>query len=82
VLCVQKCSRHPVFAEALCNYHSVSERLQLDFRAGDIIEVTYCADRDWWWGRLRRDEGWFPSRLVKVIIIIIITTGTRTIMFF
>ena len=61
----QTCSRHPVFAEAIWD-HVALGALQLAFLAGDVIEVTYCADRDWWWGRVRDKEGWFPSCFAKV----------------
>ncbi len=39
---------------------------ELGFRAGDVIEVTDLADKDWWWGKLDDREGWFPATFVRV----------------
>lgn len=39
---------------------------ELGFRAGDVIEVTDMTDKDWWWGKLREKEGWFPATFVRV----------------
>ena len=40
--------------------------VELEFRAGDVIEVKDRLDKDWWWGRLADREGWFPSAFVTV----------------
>ena len=39
---------------------------ELGFRAGDVIEVTDQADKDWWWGQIHKYEGWFPAAFVRV----------------
>lgn len=61
----QKCGRPGVFADALRD-HQAADDSQLEFRAGDVIEVTQCTDGAWWWGRLGMCEGWFPSSYAKV----------------
>ena len=41
---------------------------ELEFDAGDDIEVLEMADKDWWRGRLPASthSGWFPTAFVKV----------------
>ena len=41
---------------------------ELEFDAGDNIEVLEMADKDWWRGRLpaSTNSGWFPAAFVKV----------------
>ena len=58
-------TRNPVYAEALWD-HVTLDQVELGFRAGDVIEVRDMLDKDWWWGRLDRREGWFPSAFVAV----------------
>ena len=43
---------------------------ELEFDAGDNIEVLEMADKDWWRGRLPASthSGWFPAAFVKVNI--------------
>jgi len=41
---------------------------ELEFDAGDNIEMLEMADKDWWRGRLPASthSGWFPAAFVKV----------------
>lgn len=39
---------------------------ELAFKAGEVVEVLYQVDKDWWYGRLANKEGWFPSTFVVV----------------
>lgn len=53
------------YAEALWD-HVTMDPEELGFRAGDVIEVTDTADKDWWWGAVDDREGWFPAAFVRV----------------
>ena len=48
--------------------HVTIDTDELEFEAGDSIEVLEMADRDWWRGRLpaSTSSGWFPATFVKV----------------
>ena len=46
--------------KALYNFVA-EEKDELDFSAGDIIEVVERSDVSWWTGRLRGQTGLFPS---------------------
>ncbi|XP_029353284.1 GRB2-related adapter protein 2b isoform X2 [Echeneis naucrates] len=43
------------------------EKDELEFNAGDIIEVLECPDRSWWRGQLRGKTGLFPSNYTEAI---------------
>ncbi|XP_027138172.1 GRB2-related adapter protein 2b isoform X2 [Larimichthys crocea] len=51
---------------ALYSFHA-EERDELEFNAGDIIEVLESSDKDWWKGKLRGKTGLFPSNYIKPI---------------
>ncbi|KAL5004392.1 hypothetical protein ScPMuIL_017848 [Solemya velum] len=53
------------FAEALWD-HITMDPEELGFRAGDLIQVIYMSDKDWWWGALEEREGWFPATFVRL----------------
>ncbi|XP_064615813.1 LOW QUALITY PROTEIN: uncharacterized protein LOC135479839 [Liolophura sinensis] len=53
------------YAEALWD-HVTMDPEELGFRAGDVIEVTDTADKDWWWGAVDDREGWFPAAFVRL----------------
>lgn len=55
----------PVYVEALW-HHVTMDPEELGFRAGDVIQVTDMADKDWWWGNLDKREGWFPASFVRL----------------
>uniref|UniRef100_A0A8C9VUL9 Spermatosis associated 13 n=1 Tax=Scleropages formosus TaxID=113540 RepID=A0A8C9VUL9_SCLFO len=57
-------SGHAVYAEALWD-HVTMEEEELAFKAGDVIRVLEASDRDWWWGVVADQEGWFPSSFVR-----------------
>lgn len=39
---------------------------ELAFKAGDVIKVLDASNKDWWWGQIDQDEGWFPASFVRV----------------
>ncbi|XP_066515203.1 rho guanine nucleotide exchange factor 9 isoform X2 [Hoplias malabaricus] len=39
---------------------------ELAFKAGDVIKVLDASNRDWWWGQIDDEEGWFPASFVRV----------------
>ncbi|XP_076843818.1 rho guanine nucleotide exchange factor 9 isoform X2 [Brachyhypopomus gauderio] len=39
---------------------------ELAFKAGDVIKVLDASNRDWWWGQMDDEEGWFPASFVRV----------------
>ncbi|KAG7222500.1 hypothetical protein INR49_004573 [Caranx melampygus] len=51
---------------ALYNFHA-EDTDELEFKAGDIIEVLECPDQAWWRGRLRGKTGLFPTNYTKPI---------------
>ncbi|KAK3763937.1 hypothetical protein RRG08_050584 [Elysia crispata] len=53
------------YAEALWD-HVTMDPEELGFRAGDLIRVTDCQDKHWWFGVLDDTEGWFPAAFVRV----------------
>lgn len=57
--------RSAIFAEALWD-HVTLDGDELAFKAGEVVEVLYQVDKDWWYGRLANKEGWFPSTFVVV----------------
>lgn len=59
-----ECSQ-PTHAEALWD-HTTLDALELRFCAGDVIEVMDMLDKDWWWGKIKDREGWFPAAFVTL----------------
>ncbi|GFR61313.1 rho guanine nucleotide exchange factor 4 [Elysia marginata] len=53
------------YAEALWD-HVTMDPEELGFRAGDLIRVTDCQDKHWWFGVLDDTEGWFPAAFVRL----------------
>ncbi|KAF3687999.1 Growth factor receptor-bound protein 2 Adapter protein GRB2 SH2/SH3 adapter GRB2 [Channa argus] len=51
---------------ALYSFHA-EEADELDFDAGDIINVLECSDQSWWKGQLRGKTGLFPTNYTKPI---------------
>lgn len=39
---------------------------ELAFKAGDVIKVLDASNKDWWWGQIDEEEGWFPASFVRV----------------
>ncbi|KAL4657284.1 spermatogenesis-associated protein 13-like, partial [Arapaima gigas] len=58
-------SGRAVYAEALWD-HVTMEEEELAFKAGDVIRVLDASDKDWWWGVVTDQMGWFPSSFVRV----------------
>jgi len=52
------------FVEALFD-HEAEEEDELNFSAGDMVEVIDKPDGGWWRGRFNGKEGLFPSNYVK-----------------
>lgn len=65
-LCVQHKTSSTLQVRALYSFHA-EERDELEFNAGDIIEVLESSDKDWWKGKLRGKTGLFPSNYIKPI---------------
>uniref|UniRef100_A0A3B4GBD3 Osteoclast-stimulating factor 1 n=1 Tax=Pundamilia nyererei TaxID=303518 RepID=A0A3B4GBD3_9CICH len=62
---------HPIFprsdrVRALYDFKA-EEADELEFSAGDIIEVLEVSDQTWWQGQLRGKKGLFPSNYTKPI---------------
>ncbi|KAG6369401.1 hypothetical protein JVT61DRAFT_14933 [Boletus reticuloceps] len=57
-----------VYARAIWSYNEGgSEANDLSFAAGDMIEVISQKNGDWWLGRVRGQEGLFPSNHVEKV---------------
>ncbi|XP_058238849.1 rho guanine nucleotide exchange factor 9 isoform X1 [Hemibagrus wyckioides] len=54
-----------VNAEAVWDHVTMADR-ELAFKAGDVIKVLDSSNRDWWWGQIDDEEGWFPASFVRV----------------
>ncbi|XP_063058711.1 rho guanine nucleotide exchange factor 9 [Engraulis encrasicolus] len=54
-----------VSAEAVWDHVTMADR-ELAFKAGDVIKVLDASNKDWWWGQIEQDEGWFPASFVRV----------------
>uniref|UniRef100_A0A9J8BLB8 Cdc42 guanine nucleotide exchange factor (GEF) 9a n=1 Tax=Cyprinus carpio carpio TaxID=630221 RepID=A0A9J8BLB8_CYPCA len=39
---------------------------ELAFKAGDVIKVLDASNKDWWWGQIDEEEGWFPASFVRL----------------
>ncbi|XP_068123066.1 spermatogenesis-associated protein 13 isoform X3 [Hyperolius riggenbachi] len=54
-----------VYAEALWDHVTMDDQ-ELAFKAGDVIRVLEASNKDWWWGRIRDTEAWFPASFVRL----------------
>lgn len=54
-----------VSAEAVWDHVTMANR-ELAFKAGDVIKVLDASNKDWWWGKIDDEEGWFPASFVRV----------------
>ncbi|XP_061614247.1 rho guanine nucleotide exchange factor 4 isoform X3 [Phyllopteryx taeniolatus] len=54
-----------VYAEALWDHVTMDDQ-ELGFKAGDVIEVVDATNKQWWWGRIIDNEGWFPACFVRL----------------
>ncbi|XP_032886615.1 rho guanine nucleotide exchange factor 9 isoform X3 [Amblyraja radiata] len=54
-----------VSAEAVWDHVTMAGR-ELAFKAGDVIKVLDASNKDWWWGQIDDDEGWFPASFVRL----------------
>ncbi|XP_041440451.1 spermatogenesis-associated protein 13 isoform X4 [Xenopus laevis] len=54
-----------VYAEALWDHVTMDDQ-ELAFKAGDVIRVLEASNKDWWWGRIRDREAWFPASFVRL----------------
>uniref|UniRef100_A0A8C3LMN7 SH3 domain-containing protein n=1 Tax=Chrysolophus pictus TaxID=9089 RepID=A0A8C3LMN7_CHRPC len=53
-----------VSAEAVWDHVTMANR-ELAFKAGDVIKVLDASNKDWWWGQIDDEEGWFPASFVR-----------------
>lgn len=52
---------------------------ELAFKAGDVIKVLDASNKDWWWGQIDEEEGWFPASFVRVSSVpLCLGTDTKT----
>ncbi|XP_068552682.1 rho guanine nucleotide exchange factor 9 isoform X9 [Anas acuta] len=54
-----------VRAEAVWDHVTMANR-ELAFKAGDVIKVLDASNKDWWWGQIDDEEGWFPASFVRL----------------
>ncbi|KAM9471111.1 rho guanine nucleotide exchange factor 9b isoform 3-T3 [Clarias gariepinus] len=54
-----------VNAEAVWDHVAMADR-ELAFKAGDVIKVLDASNKDWWWGQIDDEEGWFPASFVRL----------------
>ncbi|XP_046705455.1 rho guanine nucleotide exchange factor 9b isoform X3 [Silurus meridionalis] len=54
-----------ISAEAVWDHVAMADR-ELAFKAGDVIKVLDASNKDWWWGQIDDEEGWFPASFVRV----------------
>ncbi|XP_018103212.1 spermatogenesis-associated protein 13 isoform X2 [Xenopus laevis] len=54
-----------VYAEALWDHVTMDDQ-ELAFKAGEVIHVLEASNKDWWWGRIRDREAWFPASFVRL----------------
>ncbi|KAG8452886.1 hypothetical protein GDO86_004617 [Hymenochirus boettgeri] len=54
-----------VHAEALWDHVTMDDQ-ELAFKAGEVIRVLEASNKDWWWGRIRDTEAWFPASFVRL----------------
>uniref|UniRef100_A0A8C1GPU6 Rho guanine nucleotide exchange factor 9 n=1 Tax=Cyprinus carpio TaxID=7962 RepID=A0A8C1GPU6_CYPCA len=54
-----------VNAEAVWDHVTMADR-ELAFKAGDVIKVLDASNKDWWWGQIDEEEGWFPASFVRL----------------
>ncbi|XP_029471584.1 rho guanine nucleotide exchange factor 4-like isoform X2 [Rhinatrema bivittatum] len=54
-----------VYAEALWDHVTMDDQ-ELGFKVGSVIEVMDATNKEWWWGRILENEGWFPASFVRL----------------
>ncbi|XP_063046234.1 uncharacterized protein LOC134440194 isoform X3 [Engraulis encrasicolus] len=54
-----------ISAEAVWDHVTMADR-ELAFKAGDVIKVLDASNKDWWWGQIDDEEGWFPASFVRL----------------
>nr|XP_020640024.1 rho guanine nucleotide exchange factor 9 isoform X1 [Pogona vitticeps] len=54
-----------VSAEAVWDHVTMANR-ELAFKAGDVIKVLDASNKDWWWGQIDDEQGWFPASFVRL----------------
>ncbi|KAM6443194.1 rho guanine nucleotide exchange factor 4 isoform 3-T3 [Liasis olivaceus] len=54
-----------VYAEALWDHVTMDDQ-ELGFKAGDVVEVMDATNKEWWWGRIMENEGWFPASFIRL----------------
>lgn len=67
-----------ISAEAVWDHVTMADR-ELAFKAGDIIKVLDASNKDWWWGQVDDEEGWFPASFVRVRLASIQEFGVATL---
>ncbi|KAJ1550535.1 Rho guanine nucleotide exchange factor 4, partial [Nowakowskiella sp. JEL0078] len=55
-----------LFASALWDYVPIEDN-ELEFKAGDIIDILMLCNEDWYQGRLGKSVGYFPANRVKIV---------------
>ncbi|KAM7000920.1 rho guanine nucleotide exchange factor 9 isoform 6-T6 [Tautogolabrus adspersus] len=58
-----------VNAEAVWDHVTMADR-ELAFKAGDVIKVLDASNKDWWWGQIDEEEGWFPASFVRYLSVL------------
>lgn len=67
----QETTDEVIFAEAIWDYLT-SDNEELNFRCGDLINVTDTSHKEWWWGAIKGQGeletryGWFPASYVRL----------------
>lgn len=67
-----------VSAEAVWDHVTMANR-ELAFKAGDVIKVLDASNKDWWWGQIDDEEGWFPASFVRVSDFLLFTATNASL---
>ncbi|KAI9199751.1 uncharacterized protein BJ171DRAFT_202084 [Polychytrium aggregatum] len=54
------------YAKAKWNYNAIEDN-EISFSAGDLIEVVALCNEDWYEGRVRNEQGYFPANRVELL---------------
>lgn len=65
-----------VSAEAVWDHVTMANR-ELAFKAGDVIKVLDASNKDWWWGQIDDEEGWFPASFVRVSDLLVFSASVN-----
>lgn len=65
-----------VSAEAVWDHVTMANR-ELAFKAGDVIKVLDASNKDWWWGQIDDEEGWFPASFVRVSDLLVFSASAN-----